>query len=656
MAWGDGGGWFPVPRYDNDDFIESDVKRAIRFLREHCAPKGFPSFISRDPDFSLRVESPEEVFTPMLILRCFGDCGLVAPGEKQQLDRLRLAFTHQGFVHFFADRSLLAADIDCTAVAIEVALKYGVSLPFDLDHTLNAIAANLNDSGVLRVYLDPDESRKDRVDAAVCANVLYLFYLLGREADVKASEQYVWDYLTGAQFAEGTRYYPSPDTLLLFLSRLLRDFERFRARFALAMEERIRGRLGLSGSNIELSARIAAAGNVGLIAERELEELVLAQRADGSWLAAPCFRFGRRQEYFGGESLSTAWGTHALMVGSDQIRRSLYRQICLDRGLGHEMQAPRAIPEKSDVVLSNRGSLRLSEQINYPFRMFELNAHQVQLVQNELATLSGRYQLFADRNVWDHIILSYITYCSARCPEKGALRLLTHFLYMLMFLIEARSHRLSRDLVLDYAGVMTGKQPRSSHPLISAARDFRPRLERLLAANDSDASAFFHYFSLNLSSFLREAMADPSDPADPPTYLWMRLHTISNLAYTQFWKLLLGVGAHEELLHATDIFRCEMLSTRIQSFANDLCSLERDARDDVPNIVFVVVRYEGIPHNLALRTVRRWHDDTVTEYIDANRRASKYAPPGPVTDYLEFLESCTAGNLQCMRSLAARYA
>jgi Terpene synthase family 2, C-terminal metal binding len=319
------------------------------------------------------------------------------------------------------------------------------------------------------------------------------------------------------------------------------------------------------------------------------------------------------------------------------------------------MQAPRATLETKGVVMNDRCLSRLSEQINYPFRLFELNANQVELVRDELATLSGHYQLFEEREMWDRIILTYITYCSARCPEDDALRLLTHFLYMLMFLIEARSHRLSQDLVLDYGRVMTGKQARSSHPLINSVRDFRPRLEQLLAAKDSDASAFFHYLNLNLSAFLRDATTDPSDPADPRTYLWVRLHTISNLVYIQFWKLLLGAGAHKDLPHATDIFRCEVLSTRIQSFANDLCSLERDARDGSPNIVFVIARHEGIPHSLALRRVRQWHDDAVTEYVDATRRASKAAQPGPVTDYLEFIESCTAGNLQSIRSLPVRY-
>jgi hypothetical protein len=56
-----------------------------------------------------------------------------------------------------------------------------------------------------------------------------------------------------------------------------------------------------------------------------------------------------------------------------------------------------------------------------------------------------------------------------------------------------------------------------------------------------------------------------------------------------------------------------------------------------------------------VRTVRQWHDDAVTEYVDATRRATKAAPLDPVTDYLEFIESCTAGNVQAMRPLSPRY-
>jgi hypothetical protein len=299
---------------------DAKIKRAVKFLREHGAPQGFPSFISSEQSFAQAVASPEEVFTPMLVLNSFADAGLTAPDEELQLKRVHQSFTPEGLVHFFSDRSRLVADIDCTCVALELMVKHGAWLPFDIDVTLDTIAANVDAMGVLRVYIGDDSSRQDRVDAAACANALYLFYLLEREGDIAASEEYVWQHLTGPSFALGTRYYSSPDIFLLFLSRLVRDFGMAHRRFAAALEERLRERFAAPGSSVlELSARVAAAANVGLVAEEDIGELVRYQRADGSWPAAPCFRFGREERYFGGDSLSTAWGVRALSVSAGEL-------------------------------------------------------------------------------------------------------------------------------------------------------------------------------------------------------------------------------------------------------------------------------------------------------------------------------------------------
>jgi hypothetical protein len=300
---------------------DAKIKRAVKFLRDSEAPLGFPSFISNDPSFAQAVASPEEVFTPMLVLNAFADVGLTAPDERLQLERVHQSFTPAGLVHFFADRSKLVADVDCTSVALELMVKRGAWLPFDIDVTLDTIAANVDPTGVLRVYIGDDPSRQDRVDAAACVNALYLFYLLEREGDVAASEEYVWEHLTGPSFAQGTRYYSSPDIFLLFLSRLVRDFGLPRRRFTAALEERLRERIGAPDSNVlELAARVTAAANVGLVAEQDIGELVRHQRADGSWPAAPCFRFGRQERYFGGDSLSTAWGVRALAVSDGDLR------------------------------------------------------------------------------------------------------------------------------------------------------------------------------------------------------------------------------------------------------------------------------------------------------------------------------------------------
>ncbi len=299
---------------------DAKIKRAIKFLREKGAPHGYPSFIATETSFADAVASPEEVFTPMLVLNSFADAGLTAPDEARVLERVYNSFTPEGLVHFFADRSRLVADIDCTCVALEQMVKHGAWLPFDIDVTLDTIAANVDSAGVLRVYIGDDPSRKDRVDAAVCANALYLFYLLEREADVAASEEYVWQHLTSASFAQGTRYYSSPDIFLLFLSRVVRDFGLAQQRFAAALEGRLQERFATPNSSVlELAARVAAAANVGLAAEQDLSELVRYQRADGSWPAAPCFRFGRQARYFGGDSLSTAWGVRALSLSSGEL-------------------------------------------------------------------------------------------------------------------------------------------------------------------------------------------------------------------------------------------------------------------------------------------------------------------------------------------------
>lgn len=299
---------------------DAKIKRAVKFLRDREAPLGFPSFISSESSFAQAIVSPVEVFTPMLVLNAFADIGLMAPDEQVQLERVHQSFTPGGLVHFFADRSKLVADIDCTSVALELMVKQGAWLPFDIDVTLDTIAANVDANGVLRVYMGDDASRQDRVDAVACVNTLYLFYLLEREGDLAASEEYVWEHLTGPGFADGTRYYTSPDVFLLFLSRLVRDFEQPRRRFTAALEERLRERFSTPDSNVlELAARVTAAANVGLVAEEDIAELVRHQRADGSWPAATCFRFGRQERYFGGDSLSTAWGVRALVASAGDI-------------------------------------------------------------------------------------------------------------------------------------------------------------------------------------------------------------------------------------------------------------------------------------------------------------------------------------------------
>jgi len=288
----------------------------LAFLNRQRVGTGyFPSFISTQPDFSDGTLAPSEIFSSALILICLAESELKLSSHARLLDKLSSSFTPDGFVHFFEDRALLPADVDCSVVVLDALFKNGRRATPSMQRALDRIAANTDANGVLRVYLDADPLRAKRVDAVVCVNALYTFSTLGRERELLPSMTYVAEHLAGEQFDSGTRYYPSPALFLYFASRLVRDFAWAERRFGALLRERLQQRCrNTPVSVLELAARATAASNLGLVAAEELRMLADAQGEDGSWRASPCFRFGRSSRYFGGECLSTGFAVRALMA------------------------------------------------------------------------------------------------------------------------------------------------------------------------------------------------------------------------------------------------------------------------------------------------------------------------------------------------------
>jgi len=305
--------------------------------------------------------------------------------------------------------------------------------------------------------------------------------------------------------------------------------------------------------------------------------------------------------------------------------------------------------------VTDAATARQSERLDYPFGAFVLEPRQLALVEREYDALAQRYDLFAERAAWRAVIRTFIGFCSAENPADAALQTLTHFLYLTLFFNEARSRALPLELALEYRAVLGGAPSASDHPVIQCAREFRPRLERLMRESGADASAFFHYVDLNLSAFVRDASRKPEITDDPDAVLARRLHTISALGYFEFWKLLLSVSPRAELFFASDIFRCQLLSAKIQGLANDLCSLDRDARDGSPNLVLLVARHRKVSTDAANTLVRSMHDQALSEYVEATNAVLALEPEPGVRRYIEFIRSCTRGNLESMRALRGRY-
>ncbi len=296
-----------------------------------------------------------------------------------------------------------------------------------------------------------------------------------------------------------------------------------------------------------------------------------------------------------------------------------------------------------------------SGALDYPFAVFELAPRELALVADEYDRLAERFDLFAARAAWKRVIQTFIRFCSAEKPSDAALQTLTHFLYLTLFFNEARSRELPLELALEYRAVLGGAPSASQHAVLKCAREFHPRLEALRRDSGADASAFFHYIDLNLSAFVRDAQR-PAEVTDAPeAVLARRLHTISALGYFEFWKLLLGVSPRAELFFASDIFNCQLLSAKIQGLANDLCSLEKDERDGSPNLVLLVARQGRQSASAATAVVRGWHDRALSQYVAATDALLALEPEPSVRRYVEFIRSCTRGNLESMRALTSRY-
>lgn len=294
---------------------EERVSSAVRYLeRVLSSPRGCASWTAATPTFEDPSPTPPEVFSTMVAAQLVLDAGQDSTLVSRALRLVSSSCNPRGFVHFFEDWALLPADIDCTGVGHALLIGAGRAHP-DLDGIVDRLLRNVTAAGVLEVYEQPAASRAGRTDATAIVNALYLVFHRGREAEARPSLDYVHHHLTSRAFEQGTRYYPSGDTFLYFLSRLLRDFERAQPRFLRSLHEVLKTRFGTEASVLTRATRVAAADNVGLFDTEDLEVIAAAQRPDGSWPPGAFFKYGRASRYFGSEAVTTAFALRALVAG-----------------------------------------------------------------------------------------------------------------------------------------------------------------------------------------------------------------------------------------------------------------------------------------------------------------------------------------------------
>jgi hypothetical protein len=338
-----------------------------------------------------------ELFSNMLFAATLGACG---DARLEALCRSLLPTFRDsdadGLYHFF--RSLkFACDLDCTGVAARACLVTGdlklqepagiarlqrtASRIYRSAATRDVSAKHNHTHGkqngtlyrhVFKVYPDDHDVQGPQCDRGLknnpvaVVNALYPVLLelkLGRraldervalceyfegEAEPRRGEASVaellianiryaaWHLLSG-DYAEGCRYYASPDTFLCFFSELIRDFPELFEPLGVSrrLGQAIAARRDVSSDDVAQSPltslnaalRAVAAANVGVDRSFELDLLLRCQSDDGVWNELDSlYTFGTaRQIHFRSPLLTTGFALRAFLPRPKQPLASAAR-------------------------------------------------------------------------------------------------------------------------------------------------------------------------------------------------------------------------------------------------------------------------------------------------------------------------------------------
>ncbi len=291
-------------------FCDWDQKAAYSFIYKAIRNNDYQLISGENraliPSYGKIVES----FSPMVILDLLGTKVIDVDVHALLVQSIINARLSNQLYSFFFDEKMLPADVDCVALAYTGLIKSGVLAGCNYQNVVELVLTNTNSAGIIETYFDV--SRKDRIDPVVGANALYFLYLCGQESQAQTTQQFVLDTLLQEKYKERGRYYPSEDTFLYMISRLL-DFPFFQENITFVLQQKLIARLYSTHNPLDLAMRVICSKKLKIQNETEAAELASLQESDGGWPAWAYYKKGRSNIYFGSRVITTAFAIKALI-------------------------------------------------------------------------------------------------------------------------------------------------------------------------------------------------------------------------------------------------------------------------------------------------------------------------------------------------------
>jgi hypothetical protein len=307
----------PVPlSSDLNRSVTHGIERGYEFLASQCCPQwGFQSLNRRTLLKSTSVKPhPREAFSSILIANLLGETEAAQRLRDDLVDIITPWFT-DGYFRFFVNRDSPAADINTTALGLSLLLEYGDLSLDTAARPIDQIVENSDENGIFQLYLDDEPQagqESELADSVANLNVLYMLAMTGRSPDGECSYKTIQQELISRSYLAGTLYYPSPDSFLFFLARLVRNFPALGLQWRVELVRAAAERLPAPARPIELAMRIFTARSLGLFCDHHIQQLLAAQDQDGSWETDLLLEDGQGQPLLASRSLTTAFCLCAL--------------------------------------------------------------------------------------------------------------------------------------------------------------------------------------------------------------------------------------------------------------------------------------------------------------------------------------------------------
>lgn len=289
---------------------EKAIERGWQFLEAEQQTGFFPSYISSDRNTASTKQAPREIFSSIVIAHT-----LPPNTPHEELRRAILHFietqTQQLQLTFFEDHNLLPPDTDTNSLGYSVLLENDLTTSEAANKILDSIIEYRDKEGRVQVWLS--EEKENRLDHVVGANVAYFARLLGREAEMHPTEQWLMSMLDSGEYLNGSRYYHSPDSFLYFLGRLAK-FPEIGEKLTAKLKQHLQQRIGTTEYPLDLAMRITLADSLGINNEKEKQKLLILQEKDGSWSVDALYREGTKPVFYRNKSVPTAFALQALSL------------------------------------------------------------------------------------------------------------------------------------------------------------------------------------------------------------------------------------------------------------------------------------------------------------------------------------------------------